>query len=211
MSGEKRDFDAAAATWDEKPARVRMAHNVARTILASAPVGPETDVLDYGCGTGLLSLEIRSHVRSVLSVDSSKGMIEALEAKLQKQGITRVTTLHLDLENDDRIPKIVDLVVSSMTFHHIRDVKALLCRLAEAIRPGGMIAIADLDSDEGKFHESNQGVFHFGFDRSIMKKYFESAGFSDIRSRTAWVMEKTGPDGETRQFSIFLMIGKKPE
>lgn len=211
MSGEKRDFNAAAATWDEKPARVQLAHDVARSILATVPVGPETEVLDFGCGTGLLSLAIQPRARSVIAVDSSPEMIETLRKKLHGQGITNVKTLLCDVEKGETLPGTYDLVVSNMTFHHIRDVGSLLLTLAGIIRPGGMIAIADLDSDEGKFHDSNDGVFHFGFDRSIMKKYFEAAGFTDVRNRTAAVRQKAGPDGEMQQFPVFLMTGKKPE
>ncbi|MFA7695822.1 MAG: hypothetical protein WCX63_09830, partial [Methanoregula sp.] len=56
MAGEKRDFNTAAATWDENPGRVKMAHTVAHAILGTVKPGPDRDVLDFGCGTGLLSL-----------------------------------------------------------------------------------------------------------------------------------------------------------
>ncbi|MDD1702777.1 MAG: class I SAM-dependent methyltransferase [Methanoregula sp.] len=211
MSGKKRDFDAAAATWDENPGRVRLAQNVARAILATVQPGPETDVLDFGCGTGLLTFALLPHVRTITSVDSSQGMLDVLDAKIKTQGTRNVQTRLADLENGDLIPGQFDLVASSMTFHHIRDVGKLLDRLAGVIRPGGRIAIADLDSDEGKFHDSNEGVFHFGFDRHAMKKYLETAGFVEVRNRTAAIMQKPGPSGEMRQFSVFLMTGTKRE
>ncbi|MEN6395431.1 MAG: class I SAM-dependent methyltransferase [Methanoregula sp.] len=211
MTGEKRDFDAVAATWDENPGRVRMAHDVARAILGTIRPGPEVEVLDFGCGTGLLTLALQPHVRTITAVDSSQGMIDVLNKKIKVKDIKNVRTRYVDLENGDELTGTFDLVVSSMTFHHVQDTGMLLNRMARVIKPGGKIAIADLDSDEGKFHESNEGVFHFGFDRHMMRKLFEAAGFVSVRNRTAAIMQKPGPDGGMRSFTVFLMTGEKGE
>jgi len=209
MAGEKRDFNAAAATWDENPGRVRMAHDVAKAILGTIKPGPEMDVLDFGCGTGLLTLRLQPHVRTITAVDSSQGMLDVLDKKIKAQDEKNVITRGVDLEQGDELPGTFDLAISSMTFHHIRDTGMILNRIAGALKTGGRIAIADLDSDEGKFHDSNEGVFHFGFDRHTMKKSFEAAGFSSVRNRTAAIMQKSGPDGQVRTFTVFLMTGEK--
>jgi ubiquinone/menaquinone biosynthesis C-methylase UbiE len=209
MSGEKRDFDAAAATWDENPGRVRMAHDVAQAILGTIRPGPGMDVLDFGCGTGLLSLALQPHVRTITAVDNSQGMLDVLDAKVKAQGIKNVRTRRVDLEEGDELTGTFDLAASSMTFHHIRDTGMLLDRIAGVLKPGGKIAIADLDLDEGKFHDSNEGVFHFGFDRHMMMRSFEAAGFVSVRNRTAAIMQKPGPDGTVRMFTVFLMTGEK--
>jgi len=209
MSGEKRDFDGAAATWDENPGRVKMAHEVARAIIGTIQPGPAMDVLDFGCGTGLLTLALQPHVRTITAVDSSQGMLDVLDAKIRAQNLANVRTRLVDLDRGDELPGPFDLVVSSMTFHHIRDTGMLLDRMAEILKPAGRIAIADLDSDEGKFHDTNDGVFHFGFDRCAMLKSFEAARFGSVRNRTAAIIQKPGPSGEMRTFTVFLMTGKK--
>ncbi len=211
MAGEKRDFNAAAATWDENPGRVKMAHDVAQAIIGTSGRGRHMDVLDFGCGTGLLSLALQPHVRSITAVDNSQGMLDVLDAKVKAQDIKNVRTRRVDLEEGDELPGLFDLAVSSMTFHHIRDTGMLLDRIAGVLKPAGKIAIADLDLDEGKFHDSNEGVFHFGFDRHMMKKSFEAAGFVSVRNRTAAIMQKPGPDGKVRTFTVFLMTGEKGE
>jgi ubiquinone/menaquinone biosynthesis C-methylase UbiE len=209
MSGEKRDFNAAAATWDENPGRVKMAHDVAQAIIGTIRPGPAMDVLDFGCGTGLLALALQPYVRTITAVDNSQGMLDVLDAKVKAQGIKNVRTRRVDLEERDDLTGTFDLAVSSMTFHHIRDTGMLLDRIAGVLKPGGKIAIADLDLDEGKFHDSNEGVFHFGFDRHMMMRSFEAAGFVSVRNRTAAIMQKPGPDGTVRMFTVFLMTGEK--
>jgi len=208
-AAQKRDFDGAAATWDENPGRVKMAHDVARAIIGTVQPGPAMDVLDFGCGTGLLTLALQPHVRTITAIDSSQGMLDVLDAKIKAQNLTNVRARLVDLEKGDELPGPYDLVVSSMTFHHIRDIGMLLERMAGAIRPKGRIAIADLDSDEGKFHDSPEGVFHNGFDRSMMMKSFEAAGFSSVRNRTAAMVRKPGPSGEMPTFTVFLITATK--
>jgi len=185
-----------------------MAHDVARAILGTVNPGPDTDILDIGCGTGLVTFALQPHVRTVTAIDSSQGMLDELEKKIAAQGLTNVRTRLVDLEKDE-LPGPFDLAVSSMTFHHINDTDLLLERIAGILKPGGKIAIADLDSDEGKFHDSNEGVYHFGFDRHLMRKSFEAAGFVAVRNRTAAIMPKPGPDGAMLTFTVFLMTGEK--
>jgi len=211
MNGEKRNFDSAAATWDENPGRVKMTHDVARAIRETVKLTKEMDVLDFGCGTGLLSLQLLPHVRTITGVDSSQGMIDIFNAKIEQQGLNNAKARLIALDRGDVLEGQYDLLVSSMTFHHLRDVQPLLDQVARILRPKGQLAVADLDCDEGKFHDSNEGVFHFGFDRCIMMKHFERAGFINIRNRTAAIMAKPAPDGGTRTFTVFLMTGIKQE
>jgi len=64
-----------------------------------------------------------------------------------------------------------------MTLHHIKDVRGLLKRFHHALLPGGYIAIADLDKEDGRFHDNHDGVFHHGFDRDELGLLFAEAGF----------------------------------
>ncbi|MDD1691228.1 MAG: class I SAM-dependent methyltransferase [Methanoregula sp.] len=210
-SGEKRNFDSAAATWDENPGRVKVAHDIARAIRETVKLTPDMDVLDFGCGTGLITLQLQPLVRTITGIDSSQGMLDILNAKIKKQGLKNVKARLIDLEQGGVLDGQYDLAVSSTTFHHIRGVQPVLDQIARVVRPGGWLAVADLDSDDGKFHDSNEGVFHFGFDRCTMLKHFETAGFVSIRNRTAAIVPKPVPSGETRTFTFFLMTGRKPE
>jgi len=65
MENKTRDFNKAAATWDEEPRRLKLAGEVADAIAKSIPLTPSMDVLDFGCGTGLLTLNLQPGVRSL--------------------------------------------------------------------------------------------------------------------------------------------------
>ncbi len=209
VNREPNIFDNRAAAWDDKPRRAKLAADVARAICNTVKVTPEMDVLDFGCGTGLLTLRFQPLVRSVTGIDSSNGMLAVLEEKIQKEHLTNVVARCIDVEKGEIPDGRYDLIVSSMTFHHIREVRPVLAILSSLLKPGGTLAIADLDSDNGKFHDTPEGVFHNGFDRCIMKKHFESTGFVHIRNRTAALVEKESASGELRAFTVFLVTGIK--
>jgi len=209
MNDNKRDFDSEAMTWDKEPGRVKLANDVAKAIHEMISLLPDMDVMDFGCGTGLLTLQIQPFIRSITGIDSSQGMLNVLDMKIKKQGITNVKTQFADITSRVLPSGEYDLVVSSMTFHHIKDIPSLLSAIARITRSSGQIAIIDLDPDDGKFHNSNEGVFHFGFERSIMKKLLVEAGYDSIREKTAATMQRVSPTGEIRDFSIFIIVGRK--
>jgi 2-polyprenyl-3-methyl-5-hydroxy-6-metoxy-1,4-benzoquinol methylase len=209
VKSEKRDFNMAAATWDEEPRRVKMAGDIAGAIYGENVLAPDRDVLDFGCGTGLLTLGLQPYVRSITGMDSSPGMIDVLNAKVRNMGLINVNTRLIDLDKGDNIEGSYHVITSSMAFHHIRDIPALLDQFQQALAPAGYICVADLDLDDGQFHGDNHdGVFHDGFDRAELRKMFLMSGFSEVRDRTAANVVKPVPGG-TRAFNIFLMTGYK--
>jgi ubiquinone/menaquinone biosynthesis C-methylase UbiE len=205
----KKDFDRAAVTWDEKPGRIKLAADVANAILKSVEIHTDMDVLDYGCGTGLLTLSLQPHVHSITGADSSHGMLDVLNAKIKKFELTNVKTRFLDLERDDTPEERFHLITCSMTFHHVNDPFLLINQFYTLLHPRGYLCIADLDPDKGKFHGSNEGVMNSGFERSSMRDLFIQAGFRNIGDTTASIIEKDVPGEGIRSFSVFLMQGQK--
>jgi ubiquinone/menaquinone biosynthesis C-methylase UbiE len=206
---EKRNFDKEAASWDEKSSRIKLARDITEAILSNVALNSKMKVLDFGCGTGLVTLKIAPHVDFITGVDSSQGMLDVINEKIINLNIKNARTQLIDLENDDELPGEYDLITSSMTFHHIHDIGTLLSKFFQALNPSGCICIADLDSENGGFHNDNTGVFHHGFDRSNLRKKFLNAGFTDIHDFTAAEIEKETSNGEIQKFSVFLMTGYK--
>jgi ubiquinone/menaquinone biosynthesis C-methylase UbiE len=209
MNIEKRDFDKEAATWDEVPARVKLANDIVAAISEEIVLNSNMDVLDFGCGTGLLTLRLQPVVRSITGVDSSHGMINVLKAKIDKQNLSNVRTQYIDSEEGDIPGGNYNLIVSGMTLHHVKEIRSLIDRFYGIIAPSGYLCIADLDLDGGKFHDNNDGIFHFGFDRAELLRYFMNAGFGEIRDRTAAEVMKPVSDGGVRPFTVFLITGRK--
>jgi len=203
-------FDLAAATWDRKPERVRLAEDIAAAMVATLPLSPDTDVLDFGCGTGLLTLALQPYVRTVTGADLSSNMVEVLQGKVRERELKNVRTVHLGPEGAIALGGCFHLIVSAMTFHHIHDIPALLRQFHEILLPGGQICVADLEEEGGRFHTSNEGVFHFGFNPSELEGLLGEAGFDQVVRSTAATVEKMTAKGELHTFPVFLMKARKP-
>jgi ubiquinone/menaquinone biosynthesis C-methylase UbiE len=209
IKDEKRDFDSEAASWDKEPGRIKLATEITGAIREDVALTSDMDALDFGCGTGLVTLQLQPFIHSITGVDGSRGMIDILEQKIAKKNLTNAKTRFFDMEKGDVLEGRYHLIVSSMTFHHIKEIKALLDQFYHVALPSGYLCIADLDSEEGLFHSDNRGVIHFGFDRDRMRQLFIEAGFDNVRHRTAATVMKPTHDGKMVEFTVFLMTGRK--
>jgi len=209
MSSEKRDFDKTAASWDEAPGRVKLANDIAAAIRDEVVLAPHMDVLDFGCGTGLVTIPLAPLVRSVTGADGSQGMLDVLRAKIARHKVDNVRIQYLDLDKGYTLEGKYHLVFSSMTFHHVKDITSLLAQFSAVSIADGYLCIADLDPDEGRFHPDNEGVLHFGFERATLRAAITDAGFVDVRDRTAATVVRPLAEGGERAFSVFLMTARK--
>ena len=197
-------FDTRAATWDADPRRLRLAADIFSALDRAVPLHPGMNALDYGAGTGLLTLALAPRVRHILAVDSSPGMLDVLQHKIRAAGLPHVETLRADFTQDPLPPGPFDLVASAMTLHHVADVDRLLRQFFALLAPGGHLALADLDAEDGSFHGHADGVFHLGFDRVVFAKQLAAAGFHGLRFDTAARTVKNG-----RSYAIFLAVARK--
>jgi tRNA (cmo5U34)-methyltransferase len=197
-------FDQEAATWDENPRRVRLAKEVAETIARRLPLARNLKVLDFGCGTGLLTLNLQPLVGTITGADTSEGMLNVLRQKVRGQSLTNVDAFQLKPDNDYAIEGTYDLIVSSMTLHHVQDLAPLFRRFRDHLRDHGWVALADLDTEDGTFHQDNHDVFHLGFERSAFKAQLQDAGFTSLTEETAFENRRNG-----RDYPVFLITGRK--
>ncbi len=208
-SGVRKDFDKEAAAWDQNPGRVKLADEVADTIIREIKPTRDMDVLDFGCGTGLVTLRLQPFVKTITGADSSKGMLSVLQNKVSRSDFKNVKIKFVDFDKGERVAGEFHLVVSSMTLHHIHDIAPLFRQMYDLLNPGGILCISDLDKEDGSFHGDNTGVLHFGFDRQHLKGLLEKAGFKEIRDVTAAAVEKESEGRGKRRFTVFLMRGRK--
>jgi hypothetical protein len=79
--------------------------------------------------------------------------------------------------------KPLDLVASSMTPHHLRDLTALFSDFRSLLRSSRRVALADLDREDGGFHNPEiTDVYHLGFERPEIRGLLSAAGFDMLRA-----------------------------
>jgi 2-polyprenyl-3-methyl-5-hydroxy-6-metoxy-1,4-benzoquinol methylase len=200
-------FDSKARQWDDNPVFKERGLKIAEAIRQAVPLNPNMSALDYGCGTGLLSFPLKDTLGAILMADSSGGMLDVVNEKIAAQGVTNMTTVKLDLLSDPAPTRQFDLIVTSMTLHHVPDTDHILRVFHDLLNPGGYLCIADLDKEDGSFHGPEVDVHH-GFDQADLSLRTAQAGFGDIRFQTVFSIAKELASG-TRDYPVFLMTARR--
>ncbi len=113
-------------------------------LLREHGLGPETTLVDLGCGTGLLAVAAARHCRRVVAVDPSPAMLAvARERAGGVENIDFVAAGFLTYEHRGEPPQLVH---SRNALHHLPDFwKALaLARIRRLLAPGGILVLRDL-------------------------------------------------------------------
>lgn len=196
-------FDQAAESWDKGDMRQNIASAVFKTIVSRIALLNNMNILDFGCGTGLLSFKIAPMVRSVTGVDLSEKMLQQLASK--NSGSVQVTGICQDIMTD-ALDQTYHGIVSSMAMHHVADTAKLFETFYRHLRRDGFVAVADLEAEDGTFHtHGNEGVHHFGFEREALRSIIEQAGFVNVRFHHAYTVQK-----EEGDYPIFVVTAMKP-
>jgi ubiquinone/menaquinone biosynthesis C-methylase UbiE len=202
------NFDEQAKDWDSDPMKVERARAVADAIRAAVDIRPGMTVLEYGCGTGLLSFFLKDDFTSITLADTSKGMLEVLSEKIKAAKAAHMHPVQLDLARDPLPVQKFDLTYSLMVLHHIPDPDLVLRKFHQVLQPGGWLVVADLDQEDGSFHTDGSTDVHLGFAREELRKRVEAAGFTEVHFSTAYEIEKM-IDNEQKTFPLFLMTAKR--
>ena len=199
---EEDFFSQKAKDYDIQKDRSQNIDNITRGIFKEVVFTKDMHIIDFGSGTGLLLERVAHFVGSIKAIDVSPSMNDVLRSKLDEIKCD-IEILEMDLTKE-KLEGSYDSIISSMTLHHIDDIGGLFDKFYSLLKEDGSIAIADIDKEDGSFHDSNDGVFHFGFERNKFLEYAEDAGFRDLKIQTVSAVEKL-----TREYPVFLLTGKK--
>jgi len=214
-SGNDR-FNAEAASWDSNPFVHTASEQALQALLSRFPdlsksraADKRLDVLEIGCGTGLLSCLIAPYAGQVVAVDAADGMIDVLKQKLQQPGfppnIYPISVLLEDPEdpvlppadpNERDGPRLkYDLIISHLVLHHIADLRSVLKTMLGCLKKGGFVALTDFEdfgSEAKRFHAQSKmaGVERHGIHATTMETLMRDVGFGNVRVDRAWAMDK---------------------
>ncbi|MFT7002876.1 MAG: 2-polyprenyl-3-methyl-5-hydroxy-6-metoxy-1,4-benzoquinol methylase [Sulfurimonas sp.] len=195
------NFKERSKNWDEGSTRVLGAKTIADAINKEIKLHKEMEILDFGVGTGLLGFDIATKVKKVYGIDTSVNMLEKLKAKNTKE--LSIETYCQDIISTP-LEKSFNGLVSSMTLHHVENLKDFFKTIHKNIHENGFIAIADLEQEDGTFHSDNSDVFHFGFNEKDLCEIVLEAGFSEVKFQNINTINKSH-----RDFGVFLLTAKK--
>ena len=178
MSSDSDSWDDWADGWDDDPAAraySRAAHGSLIEELDRRGISlAGAHVLDFGCGTGLLTEQLVDEAASIHAVDLSPKMLAVLDAKAERHGWTTVTT-SLTVPDD---ATTWDLIVCSSVCSFLDDYPGTVRELADRLRAGAMFIQWDWEAD-------GPDAEH-GLARTEISDALQAAGLADVEVRTAF-------------------------
>lgn len=167
---------------------------------ALATILPPLDVVDFGCGTGVLTVEIARWARKVTAVDRSAAALEQAQERAEREQLSNITFLEADLSSLPLGAGKKDLVVISQSLHHVQDPAAVLAEAARILKPGGRVIVLELMPHQEQWVKERLGHLHLGFDADELQRELGRAGFKNVQF-TPYARDGGSP------FRVFLLTG----
>lgn len=175
---EKNVFEQMAKRYDTDD-RKESAKVIIEEVRKELQNSKSKSLLDYGSGTGLVSLELTDLVDSVLLVDAAKQMLDVADAKITQSGITNAKVLYSDFTKET--PELqADIIFMSLVLLHIPDTEKILNELYKLLNVGGKLIIVDFDKNDKVSHPK----VHSGFIHDDLKNKLTEAGFKSTEIKT---------------------------
>lgn len=195
-------FDAKAESWDTE-ARIERAKIIALEIKKAVNPQDTWNALEFGCGTGLVSLNLAEEFRRITMIDSSRKMIGVLKRKIASLNAKNLVALHATIDFLLAQNERFDIIYTSMALHHVTDIPDMIAKFVGLAAPNGRLCVIDLLEEDGSFHAHEHGFEgHNGFDPESLKNELAKNGFGGVSWHEFYKIQK--PAGE---YGLFILTG----
>ncbi len=141
MHKSEKFWDGFANNWD------RQAKNPSQTHIKAVEntkiyLNVNDIVLDYGCATGTVAIEIAGKVKEVHGIDISSKMIEAAKRKAAERKIENIDFTQSTIFNGRLKRESFDVILALNILHLAEDTRKVMQGISELLRPGGLFISA---------------------------------------------------------------------
>lgn len=133
-----RDFwNMRSRTYDDLVGTMYEETNRLTAEYALKYLNPGDRVLDFACGTGLITLQVASHVSHIRAIDISDEMVARFRGKLDGQAVSNVELSQTDLFDPCLDPGSFDAVMACNVLCYVKNFEDVMIRIRELLKPGG--------------------------------------------------------------------------
>ena len=202
------EFDIKASGWDENPIHHARSEAIAKEMLRLLPIKKEMCAMEFGAGTGILSFMLKDFFNDIILMDSSTEMVNVANKKIDVTGAKNLKTIVFDLEHETYSGKPLDLIFTQMVLHHVNDIEKLFGNFYKILNPNGFIAIADLYTEDGSFHDEGF-LGHNGFNIEDLTLTLNKCNFRVSSAEQCFTINRKISEKVTNQYPVFLLIANR--
>lgn len=177
--GNTDKFEMIANMYDT-PERIQIAKVSSDAIREYVVDAKSKNAIDFGCGTGLVGMNLLDDFNSMLFLDTSPNMINQIEQKISDCNLQNVDTLCFDFEKEGLSDLHADYIFMTQVLLHIKDVEFVLARLFDVLNEGGHLLIVDFNKNEKIVSD----IVHNGFNQAELTAIMTKIGYKNIQSHT---------------------------
>ncbi len=161
-------WDQYAEGWDSNADAILFSENAYNSLCRISDLDGLA-ILDFGCGTGLLTERMASRAERVLALDSSAKMISVLRQKRLRNVETLVGELSENaIKTTSALQSKFDMIVASSVCAFIDDYEGTLRLVKNLLKPGGIFVQWDWFGDAASTN--------FGLTAEAVESAFVAAG-----------------------------------
>jgi ubiquinone/menaquinone biosynthesis C-methylase UbiE/predicted transcriptional regulator len=196
----RRYFDELAGRFGREYVPGRSWKGIAEALLKLLP---PLVVADLGAGEGTMSQLMAQRAKKVIAIDNSEKMVEFGSELAERHGIRNLEYRLGDLEDVPIHSGTVDLAFLSQALHHAHHPERAVAEAWRILKPGGRIAILDLNRHHFEEARELYADVWLGFSELELEQYLCAAGFRNLE--TAIVHREPDPP----HFETMLAVGEK--
>ena len=142
-------FQDWANEYDNTLGKVKRHHKLLDLVVKISGIKRNDQILDIGCGTGLLSLKFLTKTAcTITAIDSSIQMLKIFEEKIETCNLTKkIHCIQQSAEDMDFKPDQFDIIAATVALHHVENKQPVINNIYDCLKDGGRFVIGEIDMD----------------------------------------------------------------